>query len=97
MSPNPKDSKQSRKQELAHEALQDRETVADYLRAIADGLESGKLNLAGEEFAMEFYPQHLIGFELDARRERGRSRIRMRLEWREDKPGEGAELKITAE
>ncbi len=80
----PNERKPSRKKELTHEALADRATVASYLRAIADGLESGKLSLQGEDVSLQLAPQRLVDFELDARRERGRSRIRVRLAWREE-------------
>lgn len=70
--------------DLVHEALQDRETVARYLHAIADGLASGTLRLASDQYELELHPQALIGFELNAHRDRGKARIRLRLTWRED-------------
>ena len=84
------------KLEVSHEALQSRTAVAQYLRAIADGLESGTLRLSSEQTSLELHPQRLIGFELDGRRERGRARLRVRLAWREDTQGEAEALRIAS-
>lgn len=74
--------------EVIHEALRDPDSVARYLHAIADGLSSGTLRFSSEDVELQLHPGSLIGFELAASKEHGRSRVRLRLTWRED-PGSG--------
>lgn len=79
--------------EFLHEALQDRDTIARYVHAIADGIASGTLRLSNDQREVELHPHALVGFELWANRERGRGRLRLRLNWREEpsssEPSEG--------
>jgi amphi-Trp domain-containing protein len=77
--------------EVIHEALQDPDTVARYLHAIADGLASGNLRFSSEELELHLHPRALIAFELAAGKERGRARVRLRLTWREDPKKDAAE------
>lgn len=81
--------------EVIHEALQDTDTVARYLHAIADGLASGNLRFSSEDAELQLHPRALVAFELAAGKERGRARVRLRLTWREDPkndPTEGLEI-----
>lgn len=80
--------KPSEDSEVIHEALQDPDTVARYLHAIADGLASGTLRFSSEAGALELHPKALVAFELSAAKERGRARVRLRLTWREDPKSE---------
>ncbi len=81
--------------ELVHEALQERAQVARYLRAIADGIESGMLRLSSGDKQMEFRPPALCGFELRAKSERSRAKLRLRLAWRKaDDHKSASELRI---
>lgn len=68
--------------ELVHEALQERTQVARYLRAIADGIESGMLRLTSGDKQLEFRPPTLCAFELRAKSDRSRAKLRLRLAWR---------------
>ena len=68
--------------ELVHEALQERGKIAAYLRAIADGLDSGQLKLASGDTSIELYTPSLCNFELRVKEERSRVKIRLRLAWR---------------
>jgi amphi-Trp domain-containing protein len=77
--------------EVVHEALQDTDTVARYLHAIADGLASGNLRFASEDVELQLHPRTLVAFELAAGKERGRARVRLRLTWREDPKNEPSE------
>jgi amphi-Trp domain-containing protein len=70
--------------EVVHEALQDTDTVARYLHAIADGLASGNLRFSNEDLELQLHPRGLVAFELAVGKERGRARVRLRLTWRED-------------
>lgn len=81
--------------ELVHDSLLERDQVARYLRAIADGVEAGVLRLSSGENELELHPPGLCGFELRARAERNRVKLRLRLAWRKtDERTRGAELLI---
>lgn len=79
----------SSKKELAHEALQEPKTVAKYLHAIAEGLEAGNLRLTSGDVVLECRPGGLVGFELAAKRDGGKWKLRIGLAWREERPPEG--------
>ncbi len=78
--------------ELHHEALQKRTEVAAYLRAIADGLESGRLRLSSGSNELVLSPPELCSFELRAREERNRVKLRLRLAWRKSEDREQAQV-----
>ncbi|NOT02468.1 MAG: amphi-Trp domain-containing protein [Phycisphaerales bacterium] len=74
-------------QEFTHESYQDRESIARYLTALREGLQNGKLLLAsnGERFALE--PATLVKFDVEARQNRERARLVLKLSWKRQKPG----------
>jgi len=81
--------------ELIHEALMDRKAIARYLRAIADGVESGHLRLSSGDEHLELRPPALCGFELRAKEEQRRVKLRLRLAWRKaDDARPGRQLRI---
>lgn len=85
--------------EVLHEALQEPDTVARYLHAIADGIASGTLRLSSERTELELHPHGLVAFEFAAQKQHGRCRLRVRLTWREDPPpqAESEGLQIRSE
>jgi amphi-Trp domain-containing protein len=69
--------------ELVHDAMHEPAHVARYLRAIADGLESGKLRLKSGGREVELHPASLCTFELRSSTERQRVKLQLQLGWRE--------------
>lgn len=76
---------------FSYESLQDGASIVSYLQALADGFAKGSLKLsnADEELAMD--PWGLLRFRLEARRGRHRSRLVLRVSWRENRPGDEPE------
>jgi amphi-Trp domain-containing protein len=70
--------------ELVHEAMHEPAQVANYLRAIADGLEAGHLRLRSGERELELRPLSLCTFELRSSSERQRVKLQLQLGWREN-------------
>jgi amphi-Trp domain-containing protein len=68
--------------ELVHEALQEPAQVARYLRAIAEGLESGHLRLRSGQREIELRPGSLCSFELRTTSDRQRVKVQLQLGWR---------------
>ncbi len=87
---NDKDSRD----ELVHEALQERSRVAGYLRAIADGLDAGHLRLTSGESSVELRAPTLCNFELRVKEERSRVKMRVRLAWRKQDSDSATDLTI---
>jgi amphi-Trp domain-containing protein len=81
------DQKDSKSVEIVHEAMHDPAHVARYLRAIADGLEGGRLRLRNGEREIELQPASVVTFELRTARERDRIKLSLQLGWREAEEG----------
>jgi len=84
--------------ELVHDAMHEPAQLSRYLRAIADGLESGRLHLRSAEHEVELHPANLCTFEVRTTVERQRVKLQMVLGWREPTSG-GKEnsLEITSD
>jgi len=72
----------SEDREFEYESLQDRESIVQYLAAIAEGLEKGRLLLAtnGEELALD--TPALLRFDVQAKQKRDRAQLALRLSWK---------------
>jgi len=69
--------------ELVHEAMHEPAQIARYLRAIAEGLEAGRLSLRSGERVLELHPGPLCTLELRSTLERQRVKLQIQLGWRE--------------
>ena len=70
-----------------HESVQDRHSITRYLRALLEGFESGRLELGSPGQSLVLEPHGVLDLEIKARRKDGRSRITLRVTWREDDGG----------
>lgn len=83
----------------------DRATIADYLRSVADKLESGdSLTLSSGDQSVTLNPPGRVTFEVKAEREWSRGRkssgelsVEFELEWREGAEGQGSGGELTIE
>ena len=92
---NPVDQKDI---ELVHDAMHEPAQISRYLRAIADGLEAGRLRLRSGEREVELHPASLCTFELRSTTERQRVKLQLQLAWRETPDGSGENvLEIVSE
>lgn len=85
--------------EFEHESLQDRVTIARYLKAIEEGFVNGSLSLHSKEGDILLEPQGLIGLTVKASRRRGRMQLSVQASWKTvDHPESGNPdtLNITA-
>jgi amphi-Trp domain-containing protein len=73
--------------EMVHDAMHEPAQIACYLRAIADGLEAGRLCLRSGERQLELHPGSLCSFELRSKTERQRVKLQLQLGWRETRDG----------
>lgn len=81
----------------------DRKTVADYLRSVADSLESGdSITLKSGDQSVTLDPPGRVMFEVKAEREGPRDRpgelsVEFELEWDEDASADGGEGELVIE
>jgi amphi-Trp domain-containing protein len=82
--------------EFRHDSLQDQQSIAKYLEALTQGLQTGKLTFESDAKRIALEPQGLIELEVRVKRTHGRAKVRLRLMWREErKPSKTAKDKLS--
>jgi amphi-Trp domain-containing protein len=71
--------------EFKHESLQDLKSIGQYLKALTEALEAGRVDLADENGQLVLHPFGLLNLELSARRRGNRAKLQLRLSWTEEK------------
>jgi amphi-Trp domain-containing protein len=71
--------------EFKHDSLQDLKSIGQYLKALTEGIESGRVELADDNGQLVLHPFGLLNLELRARRRGGRSKLQLKLTWSEEK------------
>ena len=77
--------------EFKHDSVQDRTSIANYLRALLEGFEKGHLELgtAGQSFVLD--PEGLLELEVRAKRKSGRCKLSLKVSWREGEEDNGSD------
>ncbi|MDD9947606.1 MAG: amphi-Trp domain-containing protein [Myxococcales bacterium] len=65
-----------------HDSLQDLSSLVEYLKAVVEGFEQGKLKVAGGEEEIELEPTGLVRFEVRASQREDRARLALRFTWK---------------
>lgn len=71
-------------QRFKHESLQDTKSVVQYLEALGQGFEAGKLALISEDRSMELHPRGLVRLEVEAKRKDEEIKLSIKLRWTEE-------------
>ena len=71
--------------EFKHESLQDLKSIGQYLKALTEGIESGRVELADDNGQLMLHPFGLLNLELRAKRRGNRAKLQLKLTWTEDK------------
>lgn len=71
--------------EFKHESLQDLKSIGQYLKALTEGLESGRVELADDNGQLVLHPFGLLNLELRAKRRGNRAKLQLELTWTEEK------------
>lgn len=90
-------SSMPKRREFQHESIQDGKSLITYLEALSHGFSSGALVMNDQEGEIVLKPQGLIRFEIDAAHKRGRTRLIVRFDWKEEdgtNPNAGGPLVI---
>jgi len=84
--------------EFKHDSVQDRASIARYLRALLEGFEKGHLELGTEAQTLQLDPDGLLELEVRAKRKGGRCKLTLKVSWREDgessNGGDGFTIKV---
>lgn len=84
--------------EFKHDSVQDRESIARYLRALLEGFERGHLELGTDAQTLTLDPEGLLELEVRAKRKGGRCKLSLKVSWREDgeakNGGNGLTIKV---
>ena len=70
--------------EFKYESLQEPKAIARYLRAVADGLAQGSLEMSVDGRAIMLEPRGLLRMRLEARHSGDRARIELKVSWRDE-------------
>jgi len=73
-----------RSSRFSHESLQSQDSIKDLLEALTKGLAEGKVVLEDEDDTMIMEPQGLLRLKISASQDEDRSRINVRISWREE-------------
>lgn len=78
-----------------HESIQDKKTIKGVLKALSDGLASGKLVFSDDDDSIELKPGGLMNLKITASQEDSVSRLNIRVSWQsEDKTTSNKMLKV---
>lgn len=72
------------KDNFRHQTTVDPTGLAQYLNALAEGVENGALPLADGELDFILHPRGFIDLSLKIRRKNGRTRLALELNWAEE-------------
>jgi len=72
------------KQSFRHESLQDAKTIKGILKALTDGLASGKLTFSDAEDSIELEPRGLMNLKITASQEDNLNRVNLRITWQSE-------------
>ena len=70
--------------DFKHESLQDLKSIGQYLKALTEGLESGRVELADDNGQLVLHPAGLLNLELRAKRRGDRAKLQLKLTWTEE-------------
>ena len=67
-----------------HESLQDAKTIKGILKALTDGLASGKLSFSDADDSIELEPGGLMKLKITASQEDSTNRVNIRITWQSE-------------
>ena len=71
---------------FCHESLQDRETIADILSSLQQGLSNGTLKFSDEDNEITLKPSGLLNLGVKASSDSGLNVLDLRISWSSKKP-----------
>lgn len=72
-----------------HESLQDAKTIKAILKALTEGMASGKLSFSDADDSIELHPAGLMNLKITARQEDNLNRVNIRITWQSEDNASG--------
>ncbi len=72
-----------------HESLQDAKTIKGILKALTEGMASGKLSFSDADDSIELHPAGLMNLKITARQEDSLNRVNIRITWQSEEKASG--------
>jgi len=69
------------------ESFQDKETIKEYLGALMDGIDKGKIVMSTDGDDIELYPSELLRFAVKVKNKGGDSSLSIKISWKDKKKG----------
>jgi len=73
-------------EDFSYDSVQDVQTIKDFLKALLDGIEKGRIMLRVADDEIVLHPSDLITFSVEAKRRVEASELSLRLSWKEASP-----------
>jgi amphi-Trp domain-containing protein len=71
-------------EDFRHDSIQDGRSIARVLSALIEGFEKGHIDVGSGEHSVRLEPHGLLELELQAKRKNGRSKLVLKVSWRDD-------------
>jgi amphi-Trp domain-containing protein len=72
-----------KREEFEHESIQDSRTIRDYLKALVDGFDSGKIVFKSEDHEVVLTPNDLLELSIKAKRKGEKNKISLKIAWKD--------------
>lgn len=69
--------------EFEHESIQDNQSIGAYLESLIEGFKKGKIVLTDEKQEIELNPNNILHFDLNAKKKGNKSKLTIKLSWRQ--------------
>jgi len=79
----------SANEQFEYDSLQDNQTIIRYLQALIEGFEKGKIMFNSDDEKVELYPNNLLQFNVKVRKKDDKSKLSMKISWKDLKKREG--------
>lgn len=80
-------------QKFVFDSLQDSESIRQFLTALVEGFDAGKINLSTNGDEIELHPKGLLNFSVKAKRKSGANKIAIKIAWKDSGQGEDPAVK----
>jgi len=78
-------------EDFRHDSIQDGKSIARVLSALIEGFEKGQLDVGSGEHTVHLEPSGLLEVEVQAKRKNGRSKLVLKVSWRDEGPEASAD------
>lgn len=72
-----------KREEFEHESIQDSQTIRDYLKALVDGFDGGKIVFKSEDHEVVLLPNDLLELSIKAKRKGDKNKISLKIAWKD--------------